>query len=103
MAEDNSQNKSNLDEIRATRIEKVEQIKQLGLNPYAYKWEITDHAKELQEKYVDLASGEEVADEVAIAGRIVARRVFGKLAFFELQDETGKIQLYLEFHSLFLH
>ena len=96
MAEDNSQNKSNLDEIRATRIEKVEQIKGLGLNPYAYKWEVTHHAKELQEKYVDLAGGEEVADEVAIAGRIVARRVFGKLAFFELQDETGKIQLYLD-------
>ncbi len=100
MAEDNSQNKpqsgSNLDEIRAIRIQKVEQIKELGLNPYAYKWEVTHHAKELQEKYVDLASGEEVADEVAIAGRIVARRVFGKLAFFELQDETGKIQLYLD-------
>ena len=100
MAEDNSQNKpqsgSNLDEIRATRIEKVAQIKELGLNPYAYKWESSHHAAELQEKYVDLAAGEEVADPVAIAGRIVARRVFGKLAFFELQDETGKIQLYLE-------
>ena len=39
MAEDNSPNKlqggSNLDEIRATRIEKVAQIKELGLNPYA--------------------------------------------------------------------
>ena len=100
MADDNSQNKpqggSNLEEIRATRIEKVAQIKELGLNPYAYKWQSSHHAAELQEKYVDLAAGEEVADEVAIAGRIVARRVFGKLAFFELQDETGKIQLYLE-------
>ena len=100
MAEDNSQNKSlggsNLDEIRATRIEKVAQIKELGLNPYAYKWESSHHAAELQEKYVDMPAGEEVEDEVAIAGRIVARRVFGKLAFFELQDETGKIQLYLE-------
>ena len=100
MAEDNSQNKpqsgSNLDEIRATRIEKVAQIKELGLNPYAYKWESSHHAAQLQEKYVDLAAGEEVEDPVAIAGRIVARRVFGKLAFFELQDETGKIQLYLE-------
>ena len=99
MAEDSSQNKphgSNIDEIRATRIEKVAQIKKLGLNPYAYKWESSHHAAELQEKYVDLAAGEEVADEVAIAGRVVARRVFGKLAFFELQDETGKIQLYLE-------
>jgi len=99
-SEDNSQNKSqggsNLDEIRATRIEKVAQIKELGLNPYAYKWESTHHAAELQEKYVDLPAGEEIPDEVAIAGRIMARRVFGKLAFFEIQDETGKIQLYLE-------
>jgi len=34
--------------------------------------------------------------EVAIAGRILVRRVFGKLAFFSLQDETGTIQLYLD-------
>ena len=93
---DNQPNKSNLDEIRATRIDKIAQIKDLGLNPYCYKWEISHHAQKLQDKYVDLANGEEVADEVSIAGRIVARRVFGKLAFFELQDETGKIQLYLE-------
>jgi lysyl-tRNA synthetase, class II len=100
MAEDSSSNKpqggSNLDEIRATRIEKVAQIKELGLNPYAYKWESSHHAAELQAKYVDLAAGEEIEDQVAIAGRIMARRVFGKLAFFELQDETGKIQLYIE-------
>jgi lysyl-tRNA synthetase class 2 len=100
MADNQSQNKqqpsSTLEEIRATRIEKVEELKQLGLNPYAYKWEVTHHAAELQEKYRDLADGEEVEDEVAIAGRIVARRVFGKLAFFEIQDETGKIQLYLD-------
>ncbi len=93
---DNQPHKSSLDEIRATRIEKVEQIKELGLNPYAYKWEISHHAAELQEKYIDLQAGEEVEEQVAIAGRIVARRVFGKLAFFELQDGTGKIQLYLD-------
>ncbi len=84
------------DEIRATRLEKVEQLKSLGINPYAYRWEITHHAAQLQEKFADLLAGEEVDLEVAIAGRIVARRVFGKLAFFALQDETGTIQLYLD-------
>ena len=93
---DNQTNKSNLDKIRATRIEKIAQIKDLGLNPYSYKWEITHRAQELQDKYTDLAAGEEIGDEVSIAGRIMTRKVFGKLAFFELQDETGKIQLYLE-------
>jgi lysyl-tRNA synthetase, class II len=93
---DNQPNKSDLEGIRAARIQKIAQIKDLGLNPYSYKWDISHHAQQLQEKYVDLADGEEVTDEVSVAGRIMARRVFGKLAFFELQDETGKIQLYLD-------
>ncbi|MFB2917604.1 lysine--tRNA ligase [Aerosakkonema funiforme] len=84
------------EDIRATRLEKVEQLNQLGLNPYAYRWESTHHAAELQAKYADLANGEEVDIEVAVAGRILIRRVFGKLAFFNLQDETGTIQLYLD-------
>jgi lysyl-tRNA synthetase, class II len=87
---------SSLEEIRATRIEKVEEIKNLGLNPYEYKWEITDRTAKLQERYADLENGQEVETEVSVAGRIIARRVFGKLAFFTLQDETGSIQLYLE-------
>ncbi|MEH2023596.1 lysine--tRNA ligase [Nostoc sp.] len=84
------------EDIRAARLEKVEQLKQLGTNPYAYRWESTHHAAQLQEQFADLSSGEEVDLEVAIAGRIMARRVFGKLAFFTLQDETGTIQLYLD-------
>ncbi len=90
------QSTSTLEEIRAARLEKVEQLKTLGLNPYAYRWESTHHAAELQEKFAELANGEEVDLEVAIAGRILARRVFGKLAFFNLQDETGTVQLYLD-------
>ena len=92
----NPQTASTLEEIRAVRLEKVEELKRSGFNPYAYRWESTHHAAELQEKYADLPSGEEVQEEVAIAGRVLARRVFGKLAFFNLQDETGAIQLYLD-------
>lgn len=87
---------SSLDEIRAARLEKVDQLKAIAMNPYAYKWEISHHSAELQEKYKDIAAGEEVEAPVSIAGRILARRVFGKLAFFKLQDETGTIQLYLD-------
>ncbi len=87
---------STLEEIRATRLEKVEQLKQVGQNPYAYRWETTHHAADLQAKYKDLPNGEEVAIAVSLAGRILAKRVFGKLAFFTLQDETGTVQLYLE-------
>ena len=37
---------------------------------------------------------------MAVAGRIMAKRVFGKLAFFTLQDESGTIQLHLEKNRL---
>jgi lysyl-tRNA synthetase class 2 len=84
------------DDLRATRLEKANQLRQQGLTPYAYRWEVTHHAAELHAKYADLPAGEEVEVEVSVAGRIMARRVFGKLAFFTLQDETGPIQLYLD-------
>lgn len=90
------QDHSNLDAIRAARLEKVEQLKAVGQNPYAYHWQSTHQAAELQDKFADLPAGEEINLEVAIAGRILARRVFGKLAFFTLQDATGIIQLYLD-------
>ncbi len=87
---------SGLEGIRATRLQKVEDLKQAGQMPYAYRWDITHPITELQTKFADLEAGAEEAFEVSIAGRIMARRVFGKLAFFTLQDETGTIQLYLE-------
>ncbi|MGB3613045.1 MAG: lysine--tRNA ligase, partial [Elainellaceae cyanobacterium] len=75
---------------------KAHQLQEMGLNPYAYRWESTHTAAGLQDKYAHLEPGDEVEDAVAIAGRIMVRRVFGKLAFFTLQDETGTIQLYLD-------
>ena len=83
-------------EIRAARLQKVSELKKLGLEPYAYSWSPTHHAATLQETYGELANGEEVDTRVTVAGRIMARRVFGKLAFFTLQDETGSIQLFLD-------
>jgi lysyl-tRNA synthetase, class II len=84
------------EDLRADRIEKLNQLKALGMNPFAYRWESSHSMKALQEKYLDLPKGEELGEPVSVAGRIMARRVFGKLAFFTLQDETGTIQLYLE-------
>ncbi len=90
------QSGSSLEEIRATRLAKVDQLKQAGQNPYAYRWEISHHAAELQAMFADLPNEAEDPTQVSIAGRIRTRRFSGKLAFFDLQDETGKIQLYLD-------
>ncbi len=84
------------DDLRAARLEKVAQIRAAGHNPYAYRWESTHTAQALQDQFRELPNGEEKEVEVSVAGRILTRRVFGKLAFFTLQDETATIQLYLE-------
>jgi lysyl-tRNA synthetase, class II len=86
---------STLAEIRANRLVKADKLREIGMNPYAYNWVSTHQAAALQLEYADLASGEEVDIPVSIAGRILARRVMGKLAFFSIQDETGSIQLFL--------
>ncbi|RLM54799.1 lysine--tRNA ligase, chloroplastic/mitochondrial [Panicum miliaceum] len=86
---------SDRDSIRAIRLKKVEELRGKGYEPYAYKWDRTHTTKELQEEYTHLENGE-VCEEaaVSIAGRIVARRAFGKLVFMTVRDDTGTIQLY---------
>lgn len=74
-----------------------------GFEPYAYKWDRTHSASQLQEIYRHLGNGEESnseADHVTMAGRIVARRAFGKLAFLTLRDDSGTIQVC--FYFMFL-
>lgn len=94
-----SSSTSDRDAIRALRLKKVEELRSKGLEPYAYNWDRTHTANHLQEIYKYLANGEESngeSDQVSIAGRIVARRAFGKLAFLTLRDDSGAIQLYCE-------
>ncbi|KAF8407569.1 hypothetical protein HHK36_006703 [Tetracentron sinense] len=90
---------SDREAIRAIRLKKVEELRGKGFEPYAYKWDRTHTANQLQDTYKHLENGEEANskdDLVSIAGRIVARRAFGKLAFFTLRDDSGTIQLYCE-------
>ncbi|KAK4608504.1 hypothetical protein RGQ29_002068 [Quercus rubra] len=94
-----SSSTSDKDAVRAIRLKKVEELRSKGLDPYAYKWDRTHTANQLQDIYRHLGNGEESnseGDHVSIAGRIVARRAFGKLAFFTLRDDSGTIQLYCE-------
>jgi lysyl-tRNA synthetase class 2 len=84
-------------EERSVRIAKADKFRQKGMNPYEYTWDVTDSCTKLQEVHKDLGSGE-VAEgsSTSIAGRVMAKRVFGKLAFYTLSDSAGEIQLYLE-------
>lgn len=92
---------SDRDSIRAIRLKKVDELRAKGYEPYAYKWDRTHTTKELQEEYTHLENGEVCSkSSVSVAGRIVARRAFGKLVFMTVRDDTGTIQLYCEKESL---
>lgn len=79
-----------LEEIRQIRIDKASTLRSKGMNPYAYSFDVSHKAAQLQESYRHLQNGQEAADvSVSLAGRVMVRRVFGKLAFFEVQDESG--------------
>ena len=89
-------------EWRDTRLAKVEAMRQAGVEPYAYTYRPTHTASELASLYDGKLGGgeEDETADVAVAGRIMTRRVFGKLAFFTMQDETGTIQLQFDKNRL---
>jgi lysyl-tRNA synthetase class 2 len=83
-------------ELRQTRLEKARALQAHGQAPYALGYSPSHRTAELQEAHADLERGAERDVTVSVAGRIMTRRVMGKLAFFTLADESGQIQLYLE-------
>ncbi len=85
-----------MSDLREIRLDKAQALKDLGHEPYAVRFEPSHRAASLQADHKDLPKGEERSLKVKIAGRVMSRRVMGKLAFFTLADETGTIQLYLE-------
>lgn len=85
-------------ELRQNRLDKIQAMRDAGVEPFAYTFAPTITAAQLAAEYDGkLENGEEdEAADVSVAGRIMVRRVFGKLAFFTLQDETGIMQLQLD-------
>ena len=89
-----------MSELRETRLEKAKALRELGIGPYALRFEPSHRTAILQADHADLAKGEDRLVTVSVAGRVMTRRVMGKLAFFTLADETGTIQLFLEKSTL---
>lgn len=81
-----------LSEQEIVRRNSLAALRQMGINPYpAEEYVVTGHADEIRETFADDAPQR----EVAVAGRIMSRRIMGKASFMELQDATGRIQVYV--------
>lgn len=78
------------------RKRKLRKIRELGIDPYPFKYEVSHVSSKIQEDYSYLNPGEHVEERVSTAGRITSFRMMGKAAFLHLQDESGKVQIYFK-------
>jgi len=82
-----------LSEQELIRRKSREELENLGINPYpAELFEVNASAQEILLNYERQKSDYR---DISIAGRIMSRRVMGNASFAELQDETGRIQIYI--------
>ena len=82
-------------ELRDSRLKKLEGLRERGIEPYPYRFERTHRIGEVRDQWEHL-EGEATSDgPVTIAGRITNWRDMGKTTFADLRDQTARIQLFL--------
>ena len=94
MAEERNQNtasaEQDLSEILQVRRDKLAALRAEGRDPYREtKFDVTHHAQDIKDNF-DALEG----SEVRVAGRLMSKRGMGKVSFCDLQDKSGRIQLY---------
>lgn len=83
-----------LNEQEQNRRDAVTKLRELGIEPYpAPLFEVNVTTQEIKEKYNPETCP---FSQISIGGRIMSRRIMGAASFIELQDETGKIQVYIK-------
>lgn len=87
---------STLQELKRTRREKLDQLRELGINPYPYEYDVTHRADDILENFSDFEENE----TVRLAGRLMAIRRMGKASFAHIQDSTAKIQIYVKIDNV---
>ncbi|MBR0405029.1 MAG: lysine--tRNA ligase [Eggerthellaceae bacterium] len=96
-------------QIQATEIEddpievrkaKRQALIDAGENPYGHAFDYSHRAADIDAGYAHLADGESTEDAVRMCGRLMAKRVQGKVSFFTMRDATGEIQLFCRINVL---
>src|SRR4051812_1639376 len=86
-----------LEEFRKVRIEKLKKLRDAGVNPYPASSTRTHQVVQTLDGFDALA---EKAEQVTLAGRILAQRGHGALTFWDIDDGTGSIQVLLKQDTL---
>ncbi|MBE0596093.1 MAG: lysine--tRNA ligase [Desulfuromonadales bacterium] len=86
-----------LNELLLQRRAKVSELRQMGVNPYANDFPVSHTAEAFLALHHDLdaAALEQCRASSRVAGRVMARRDFGKAAFVQLQDRSGRLQVFV--------
>jgi lysyl-tRNA synthetase class 2 len=89
-----------LSELLLQRRRKVDALWEAGINPYPNDFKPAHTAADLLAEFGGLQEIPERAKTFIMAGRVLARRSFGKAAFLQLQDRTGRMQVYVRKDSI---
>ena len=88
MPEQNTQ--QDLREILQIRRDKLKALQDAGMNPFEItRYDVTHHAQEVKDNF-DALEGQ----TVSLGGRLMSKRGMGKVSFCDLQDKSGRIQIY---------
>ena len=89
-------------EQELVRREKANKLRELGIDPFGHRFEITDFSKNIKDEYQDMTHDEleELHKEVTVAGRIMLIRKMGKASFFSIKDKLGNIQIYISINDV---
>ena len=93
-----SNTESSVSEQHEIRLEKLQELRELGYEPYPYDFEVTHKSKQILDSPELIKKDdqdEEDVEQVSVAGRVMTRRIMGGSTFFNLQDSEGQIQVYI--------
>jgi lysyl-tRNA synthetase class 2 len=85
----------NFNELMMVRLQKVKEMRKLGIEPYADRFARSHLTSEIIENFAEMEN-----QEVSVAGRVMSKRDQGKVIFIHIQDMEGKIQAYIRKDAL---
>ncbi|MDX6230256.1 MAG: lysyl-tRNA synthetase, class [Frankiales bacterium] len=99
-AEQPAEGLEDLPEQMRVRLEKLDRMREAGLDPYPPGFPRTTEIAPLREKYADLGADVATGETVGVAGRVILSRIGGKLCFATLRDGSGDLQVMLSLDRL---